>query len=270
MTLRNWLKYWFYSRRPGIDRRFPYYGTNVYFPSRAAVFRLICRDGAFEPEIIQRLIAFTRPNTSVFDIGANIGLMSVPVLKSCSTCRVVSFEPSPNSLPYLQRTAHESSYRDRWTVIGKAVSAEPGELEFVIGQSEDGLFEGFKSANRLSDAHTIKVPVTSVDDEWGRLGKPTVSVLKIDVEGAEGLVLAGSREVLNTCRPHLIIEWHEPYLQEFGTSWDSLLSIANEHGYRIYTLPAGIVVDDKQSFRIQLMVCSNFVLAPCSERAGTR
>ena len=262
MTFRQRLKYWFYGRCPGVAGKFPYYGTRVYFPPGAVIFKVICEQGVFEPEIIHRLTNLTRPDTSVFDVGANIGLMSVPVLQSCSTCRVVSFEPSPNSLPYLQRTAAESVYKDRWTVIGKALSREAGKLDFAIGNSRDALFEGFKSGPRIPRAHTITVPVTTLDEEWSRLGKPPVSVVKIDVEGAEGLVLDGSHELLTNCHPHVVLEWYEAHLKGFGTKSDELLSIAEHFGYRIYSIPTGVPVDEERTLQVQMTGCYNFLLVP--------
>jgi FkbM family methyltransferase len=262
MTFRQMVKYWFYGQCPGVAGQFPYYGMRVYFPPGAAIFKVICQQGVFESEIIHLLTTLARPDTWVFDVGANIGLMSVPVLQSCSTCRVVSFEPSPNSLPYLQRSSAESLYSDRWKVIGKAVSREAGKLDFTVGRPRDALFEGFKSGARIPDARTVTVPVTTLDEEWRQLGLPIVSVVKIDVEGAEGLVLEGSRTLIETCRPHLIIEWHEPYLRAFGTSSDQLLSLADQIGYRIYTVPSGIPIDDKRTLQVQLMTGSNFLLMP--------
>src|SRR5207247_2348291 len=137
MSFRKVFKRWLYDSCPGFAGRFPYYGTRVYFPPGAAVLHVICQQGIFEPEIVQRLTRLARPSTTVFDVGANIGLMAVPVLYSCPTCRVVSFEPSPNSLPFLRRTASESAYNERWVVIGKGLSQRCGELDFAVGCPKD-------------------------------------------------------------------------------------------------------------------------------------
>ena len=260
MNSRKIAKYWLYNWCPGLAGRFLYYGTRVHFPRGAGIFRVVCQQGIFEPEIINALTRLTRPGGTVFDVGANIGLMAVPVLRSCPTCRVVSFEPSPNSLPFLQRTARESAYRDRWAIVGKGLSQECGELDFVVGWPKEALFEGFKSGKRMSEARVIKVPVSTLDNEWCQIGFPEVSAVKIDVEGAEGLVLNGGVNLINACHPALIVEWHENYLREFGTPNEQLLSFAERFGYRIYTLPGGIPVDEIRTLRVQMMVTSNFLL----------
>jgi FkbM family methyltransferase len=260
MTFKRRVKYLLYNFAPGLAGRFPYYGSTVHFPPGALVFREICERGAFEPEIIERLCKLAKPATTVFDIGANIGLMAIPVLRGCGTCRVVSFEPSPNSLPYLQETARASAFADRWTVRGVALAATAGELDFTIGRPEEALFEGFNSSARITNARVIKVNVSTVDDEWRALERPRVSVIKIDVEGAEGGVLDGAAELLAAERPAVVIEWHEPYLSRFGTRPESILALADRFGYQLFTIPAGVNVHGTASLAVQMLTCQNFLL----------
>jgi FkbM family methyltransferase len=261
VRIRQRVKYWLYNSVPGFSGRFPYFGTRVYFPKHAILFRAVCKQGIFEPEIVKRMVKLAKPDTTVFDVGANLGLMSAPVLQNCSTCRVVSFEPSPNSLPYLQQTARESAHRDRWTVIGAAVAAEPGELDFTIGSApRDALYEGFRSGDRIAGAKTVRVAVTTLDAEWRRLGEPSVSLIKIDVEGAEAGVFHGATALLERCRPAILVEWFPGYLNRFGTDPSELLRIASSYGYRVFTVPAGIPVDDPRTLAAQMIDCQNFLL----------
>jgi FkbM family methyltransferase len=261
MTLRRRAKYWLYNSVPGFAGRFPYFGTSVHFPPGAPIFRVLCEQGGFEPEIVERLVKLAAPATTVFDVGANLGLMAIPVLRACDSCRVVSFEPSPNSLTFLRQTHRDSTFGDRWQVIEKALAGAAGELDFVVGRPEDALFEGFKS-NHLPNARTIQVSVSTLDDEWRRLGAPAVSVVKIDVEGAEGQVLDGAGALLASQRPALLLEWHEPYLQRFDTPPGRLLSVASAYRYQIFTVPYGIEVRDAAALRVQMMSCQNFLLLP--------
>lgn len=260
MTVKRWLKFVLGSFVPGFAGRFSYYGSQVHFHPGAPVFREICERGAFEPDIIDRLRKLVQPGTTVFDVGANIGLMAIPVLRSCESCRVVSFEPSPNSLPLLQRTARDSGFADRWHVRGVGLAATPGELDFTIGRPADALFEGFNSHSTIPGASTIKVPVSTVDEEWRSLGRPAISVVKIDVEGAEGRVLEGASALLAAQRPTLLLEWHEPYLVRFNTPVDAILALAERFGYQIFTIPGGVPVAGRASLRAQMLACQNYLL----------
>lgn len=262
MTLRRRAKFFLYNSVPGFAGRFPYHGSQVYFPPGAPVFRVICETGSFEADVIDRLVRLARPQTTVFDVGANIGLMAIPVLRACDTCRVISFEPSPNSLPFLRQTASQAGYGDRWILVDQAVSSSAGELDFTIGDPDDALFEGFKSGERIAGARTITVPVTTLDDQWRALGTPPVSVVKIDVEGAEWAVLQGGMELFRRGRPAVLLEWHEPYLDRFATPWRSLLAFANDRDYQVFTVPHGVHVADEMTLRVQLWTCQNFLLLP--------
>jgi FkbM family methyltransferase len=261
MNARKLAKYWLYNAMPGFSGRFPYFGTAVHFPRHAALFRAVCEQGIFEADIVHRMTRLSRPGTTVMDVGANLGLMSVPVLQHCASCRVISFEPSPSSLPYLERTHAGCSHRDRWTIVGAAVAARPGDLDFTVGSSaHDALYEGFRSGDRIAAGRTIKVPVTTLDDTWRKLGEPEVSLIKIDVEGAEAGVLAGATTLLGCWRPAILIEWYAPYLARFQTPSNVLLRLATSHDYRVFTVPAGVPVDDERALTTQMIDCQNFLL----------
>jgi FkbM family methyltransferase len=257
-TWRAHLKY----RLCNLAGRVPFHGVTVYTPPGSLALWVICADGGFEPEIVRRLVAFTRPGTTLFDVGANAGLMAIPVLRAVAGSRVVSFEPSPTSLPWLTRTAAESEFADRWTIVAKALSNAPGEADFTVGGSRDAFYEGFRSGDRIAGGRSVRVPVATLDAEWTALGRPEVSVVKIDVEGAEGQVLDGGMELFTAARPVTLVEWHEAYLRRYDTPFERLLTFAARARYRIFTIPAGIPVDDAATLRVQGVHCDNFLLLP--------
>jgi len=260
MTLRQLAKYWLYNSMPGFNGRFPYFGTPIYFPKNALLFRAVCDQGIFEADIVRRMVTLARPGTTVMDVGANLGLMSAPVLQACPSCRVVSFEPSPSSLPYLERSIAHSPYRERWSAVGSAIAERSGEMEFTIGSPQDALYEGFRSGDRIAGGRVITVPVTTLDEAWRKLGEPEVSLIKIDVEGAEAGVFAGASNLLERWRPAVLVEWYGAYLDRFGTPANQLLKIAAPLHYRIFTVPGGVPVDDDRSLTAQLIDCQNFLL----------
>jgi FkbM family methyltransferase len=260
MSFRKWVKYWLYNYCPGLAGRFRYFGTRVHFPGGAMIFRAVCEAGVFEADVVKALVRSARPNSVVFDIGANIGLMAIPVLSACASCRVVSFEPSPNSLPFLRRTVRESIYAERWTVVWKALSDQAGYVDFNTSSPERALFDGFRSNDNAPGQQRVNVEVSTIDDEWRQLGSPYVSAMKIDVEGAEALVLEGGVKLISTHHPNLVLEWDASYLSNFGTAVGRLLEFSERFGYRIYTIPGGVPIDESRTLGVQMMVCSNFML----------
>src|ERR1041384_3306601 len=117
---RKIIKKFLYGRCPGFAGSFPYFGVKVFFPPRSLSFYAACEQGIFEHANVRVLEHFVRPDTVVFDVGANIGLMAIPLLQHCSSCKVISFEPSPNVLGSLRKTVQGSPFGDRWRLIEKA------------------------------------------------------------------------------------------------------------------------------------------------------
>src|SRR5437660_10430947 len=139
MKLRQRFKRWLYGSCPGFAGSFPYYGARVYFPKGSQIFDMLCAQGIYEGENINVINALIRPGSTYFDIGANIGLTALPVL-SATECSVISIEPSPNVLQFLQRTATESTYHDRWVIVGKAVGDKVGSAEFFTSRNGGNVY----------------------------------------------------------------------------------------------------------------------------------
>ena len=70
-------------------------------------------------------------------------------------------------------------------VVAKAVSSEPGEAIFYADTPADGALDGLQDTGRGRAKKKVTVPVTTIDTIWNDLGRATVSVIKIDIEGGE-------------------------------------------------------------------------------------
>lgn len=263
MTFRQTVKKNFFGRLGN----FPYFGVKIFFPKNSFVFNLACEQGVYEHENIKLLISLIRPGTTYFDIGANIGLMAVPILGSCQECRVLSFEPSPNALPYLQKTAQNSDFNDRWKVVGKAVGKTVGAIDFCIAPEDMGAFDGMRNTNRVETTNTVSVPITTLDAEWAALGSPDVSVIKIDVEGAELDALNGALECIRHTKPFILVEWNFANVFAYDNQPGDLLAFAAQIGYKVFSVPNLVLVEDATTLEVQMLKTEDFLLAPAKERS---
>lgn len=266
MLLKKNIKKLVYGSLPGFSGSFPYFGTKVYFPKNSYIFGLACDQGIYEAANLKLMLAQVKPNSVYFDIGANIGLMSIPVLHQYSSCKVVSVEPSPNSLPFLTLTANNSQYKDRWNVIGKAMGNSVGEITFsAAALTKMGAFDSIQDANtkRVVETNRITVPMTTLDTEWESMGKPAVSLIKIDVEGAEFQVLQGGINCIKHEQPSILLEWNAQHLKAYDCEPEKLLHIADFLGYRnVLALPSLISVNSSSILKLCMVQTESFLLLP--------
>jgi FkbM family methyltransferase len=263
MRLRGRIKKWLYGSVPGFSGSFPYCGARVYFPRDSHLFHRVCEAGIYEHDLVQLLTKLVHSGTTYFDVGANIGLTSLPILQARRDSEVVSFEPSPNALPYLSRTVRESPYGRRWQLVGAMVDGVKGESEFYVADPAEGAFDGSRPTGRVATTGTVKVPVTTLDHEWITRGRPPVSVIKIDVEGGELGVLRGAGECLRETRPFVLIEWNETNLKAHGVPLADLLACAAAHRFSVLRLPDLVPVQTSGHLRACAAAgIENFLLSP--------
>jgi FkbM family methyltransferase len=187
----------FLARSPG--------GGRVRLRYREVVGFLTLVQGSFECAEVRTLIEATRPGTVAVDIGAHVGIFTIPLARAVGTDGAVwAFEPLPENVDRLHANVAENRLANV-TVFDSAASDTDGVLSFhFAGDSAYGstgeVFSGWGTGRSET------VPTVRLETEWKARGMPVVSVIKIDVEGAELAVLRGSQEVIRRCRPVLLIE----------------------------------------------------------------
>lgn len=178
-----------------------------FFPdvARGSVNQLVYLEGArFIPER-RILLPLLRPGMRVVDVGANIGYYLLLFQKGLAgTGEVICIEPSPENLPELKRTIEANAFTNVRL------------LEVALGETagETKLRAGINSGVTDAQDAAYTVPIRRLDEIVGE----RVDLLKIDVEGYEGQVLAGARTLLERHRPILFLEFHPAAISGFGRS----------------------------------------------------
>lgn len=261
-SLRRSFKRWLYGSCPGFAGAFPYYGAKVHFPPNSLIFQIACAHGIYEATNQRLLMSALRPGATVYDIGANIGLMSVPLLATEPTLRVVSIEPSPSTFACLQRTVEGSAWRDRWTAKAVAMGDREGQIDFFCADPALGAYDGVLDTHRAGPTTKVTVPLTTLDKLWTDAGRPDVCAVKIDVEGAEAGALRGAFQCLRATRPLVLVEWNEVNLRPFNCAPEFLLTLAAELNYDVYAMPGLVRTDSPAHLRAQMQYDESFALLP--------
>lgn len=138
--------------------------------------------------------------TSVVDVGANTGQYGVELRAALFTGDLLSVEPLQAAYDELVRTAAGDP---RWRTLRSALSDAPGTLELhVAGNSVSSsplamLDLHAQAAPQARYVGTEQVPATTVDALVAGHGiDPAVTLLKVDVQGYESVVLDGAAGTL--------------------------------------------------------------------------
>ncbi len=249
---------WFLNQKGS----FTYYGEPVFFPKNSSTFNLAIRDGIYEQDILKFISAFVKDQSVYIDIGANIGLMSIPILKRHTTVRVLSFEASPNTFKYLKKNWGNSSVKDRWTIYNNAVSNSNDEMDFFTTASADGAYESIKDTKRVSFSGRIKVQGITIDEVWTSLNKPLVSFIKSDIEGADLMALQGALTCINECKPMIMLEWNKINILAFQFTHNDLMNFCSNIKYKCYAVPSLIVITNEKELELHAVVTENFLFIP--------
>ena len=163
------------------NEAFNYFNQQVYFPRGSILYKRTIDEGIYEKENVNLITSLLKPGTTIFDIGANIGLMAIPVLSFDDSVQVISVEASPNTLPYLMKTQKSSQFSTRWKIIDKAVSDRVGLVNFHLADASNGAFESLQDTERVNFTHVKEIESTTIDLIWEENEKPEVSFIKIDI-----------------------------------------------------------------------------------------
>jgi FkbM family methyltransferase len=171
------------------------------------------------------------------DIGANIGLVSIPLgrhLKSLHG-RLICFEPVATNAHRLRANATLNELDATATIIQCALGRT--ECEMQIGRETSG---GAETGNALlnpgsgndADMELTTTPVRRLDDVAAELKLDRLDFAKIDVEGAELEVLHGGIETITRFRPILYGEFNSSLMPRFGVSFADVGKLMSPLGYR--------------------------------------
>jgi FkbM family methyltransferase len=159
------------------------------------------------PEADERswLARIIKPGQTAFDVGAHWGLYTVLLASLVGQRgRVFAFEPCPRVLVQLRRTVALLTNTTLFEV-GLSDRREDAPLS-VPGDASMASFGPLPSA----PLHKYIVATTSVEELIGDGRAVAPDFIKCDVEGAEGLVFRGARNLLDRTNAPVLLFEHNP------------------------------------------------------------
>lgn len=201
-----------------------------------------CWIGTYELEKQAALAGMITAGMTVFDIGANAGFYTLAFSRLVGDKgHVWAFEPyAGNALNILRHI--KLNRLQNATLLQVAVVNRTGVTGFQVAQNN--------SMGVIASEGVYRVPSVTIDDLIADKIVPFPEVIKIDVEGAESLVLDGARTLLSKQRTRLFVALHGDKQRR------DCLEILEFFGYRTYLL-------DGSTFGVGQLDCDEIYAVPC-------
>ena len=190
----------------------------------------------YEQAALNAFLGLIAPGDIIWDIGANIGLYTILAARRVGSAgRVVSWEPGPATFRLLTDHVRANGLADRCELLQAAVhDGSTPEVSFWQDAADS-----VSSTNRMSSqatvgsGQTVRVEAANLDSWCDRLGR-TPKVIKVDVEGAEVLVLRGAPRLMAGDfgpPPSFVVAVHPHMMPELGCRVEELVEVMKASRY---------------------------------------
>lgn len=195
--------------------------------------RAIAQTGVHEPDTSAVVRAALAAGDTMVDVGANIGWFTMlGASRVGPTGRVLAVEPNPGSCRLIEQSAAANGF-GAVDVVAAAVADHSG-VAVLETDGSNGRIIPLDGGVEQAVPCSYVVPVRRLDDLVAAAGLSSLALVKIDVEGAEPLVLRGGRDALRRWRPTIVCEF-SPLLMRgnFGSDPADYLKELRDLGYEL-------------------------------------
>lgn len=244
---RTWINSKYESARLVLDRleklgsstvqlRVESYEGEFGFGPRSALLRRILETGTYEPDLAKLFKSHVNPDRDVIDVGANVGLFTILAAKNLAGGRILAAEPTEAAFSLLTANVALNQVR-RGVILYNGLVADTdgiGSLNVVTGQEEYSSMAQVIHPSAVGQPTQTKTIQTRTLDSLVTEHKLRPALIKIDVEGAEGMVFRGAEKTLRKHRPIVISEFSRPLLEKNGSSPEEILSLFERCDYHVF------------------------------------
>jgi FkbM family methyltransferase len=194
---------------------------------------LIYYFGMFEPHCINIALRLLKTGDTFIDIGGNIGLFSIVASSVVGkTGKVYTFEPAPFHCETIKKNIQLNNFSNI-RLFETALGSESGYIELVLPQGGNQGSLSIASSTVEDSVVKATVPISKLDNivHENNLELDNLSLIKMDIEGAEMMALSGMTDLLKKF-PSVLIEFNQSALSRLGSDTKTLYNWFVERSYR--------------------------------------
>jgi FkbM family methyltransferase len=205
---------------------------------RDSIAREVFFTGFYEPQESAFVRAALRPGMNFVDAGANWGFFTLMAAHLVGPSgKVVALEPHPRVFAKLKSNVERNHLHQ--VQIFEVAAADGDSNLSLAGHEETSENWGISRLveGSITGLITYTVRLRRLDSLLDEAGLDRVDLLKIDVEGAEDMVLAGMEDGLQDHRyQRILMELHPHQLAERGRTTEQVIGLLKAKGYKGYAL----------------------------------
>jgi FkbM family methyltransferase len=217
-------------------------GRKIFLPGGdVGLAASIATTGRWEPHVERVLCRLVKPGQMVAEVGANVGYHTLTLAARVGeTGHVHAFEPHPRVLPLLRATlAKNGRLGTRVTLHPVAAAAAAGQVQFAASHSEigSGHLRLGAAAPPYDEVYAERFAAQAVRLDDALAAVPALDLLRMDVEGAEGLVLEGAAALIaRSPALRIVMEW-APAMLAIRSDPAGIAGSLAAQGFRAWRIP---------------------------------
>ncbi|GAA4458851.1 hypothetical protein GCM10023189_31760 [Nibrella saemangeumensis] len=198
----------------------------------------IIYNGFYELPLTKAILKLSQKGGTLIDVGANYGYFSVLWVGSNPSNTAIAFEASPLNIKPLINNIEKNGFANRVTIEPFALGEKIGNLSFSLGNKYGQTGWGGFAFGQSEDS--IQVEVTTIDKYVDEKGLSEISVLKIDVEGADTWVIKGASKLIQERRvKHIFYEENIVRMIALGIKPNEAKDLLIDSGYVVDKISEG-------------------------------
>ncbi len=178
----------------------------------------------------------------VCDVGANLGMISIALLKKYGFAKAIAFEPSPKSFRFLSRNVEQNGFAERICCFQIALSSENGVFPLEIAEENSGdnrIRKVYDSGKLKEEKRKVVFVETKTFDSFLREHEGIeneVSFIWIDTQGHEGHFFLGAQDFFKRKKVPVVSEFWAYGIERSGLSRSDYCDILARTFSRFYLL----------------------------------
>ncbi len=186
--------------------------------------------GEYEPQTLSLFRSILKPGMTVIDVGANLGYFTVIAASRVGPSgKVHSFEPYPHNYSLLQKNIATNDLKNV-TAVRTALSDKAGTRDLFFGDNQ--CTHSFSDKRGAGQSEIV--PTETLDNYLRSVGNPKIDIIKIDIEGAEPIVVDGMKETLSKSSSLImLVEFYPNAIKRLGYSPLGFLETLKSYGFAL-------------------------------------